>query len=659
MKTQVKVSLFLKRTILKQNGMRKTEQTSRTKSRLRPLSLANLLLVFLLACGLSLNAWGAPVALAQTTSNGRVAVIGVEAAPLYQTPGGATVQTLIPGTPVTVTGRSEDSQWVQIDDSTLGKGWMAAQQLIIFGVDSLPVVAVASAAVDKVATQTTTTPITVQTTDTPTVTTSAVTTPTVGVITVAAQTSPGTSTVTTTVAPAPTAEAVITSSTPTTDSTAASLTITAAGLNVRAGPGTNYAVVTKVTAGQTYPVQARNGASNWLQITLANDQLGWVSAQYVKLTGAVNALPVSTAVSAAPVGQATPTAAATASVAAAEPVVQTASTAPVTRIAPPPVAAASAAGLQGTLVFETSNGGTIYAYNLASGALHQLTGGYDPAISPDGSRVAFTRIGGENGVYVINIDGSNERKIYSGNETLSSPKWSPDGNWIVFSQVAATYTCYQMGPQCLTRTDLKKRLPPAQANDPDALDKLLKNPDIEVNQNPLWGIARVDVNGQNYRDIVALNSARSPDWSNSGIVYQSADGLQKTADKSDAVNQLVLGEHYVQDPDWQPNGGRIVYQSRQGPHWEIFAVNDDGTGQVALTHPEMTLVDQLPSNVAPAWSPDGQHIVFLSNRQDNSYEAGAWRIWVMNADGTNPHPLPINVALDYGYTDEQMVSWGG
>ncbi|CAN5820501.1 hypothetical protein BH10CHL1_BH10CHL1_24680 [soil metagenome] len=648
MRTQLQVSQLLKR-----NVMPKTKQNVRpdhTKGKLRQLSLANIMLVLLLVCGLSLNTWSAPVAFAQTTSNGRVAVIGVDAASLYQTPGGVAIQTLIPGTPVTVTGRSQDSQWIQVDDSTLGKGWMAAQQLIVFGVDSLPVVAVASAAVDKAAVQTTAT--------SPNVTTSAVTTPTVAASTVTTQTNPSTTAMTTTVAPAPTTAAVITSSTPTTDS-AASLTIIAASLNVRAGPGTNYPVIGKVAAGQTYSVQARNAASNWVQIGLPNQPLSWVSVAYVKLSQAVNMLPISAQVSAAPVSQSPPTADVSTVVAATEPVVQTASTAPVNRIAPTTVAIASAAGLQGTLAFETSNGGAIYVYNLASGALHQLTSGYDPAISPDGSKVTFTRVGGENGVYVINVDGSNERKIYSGNETLSSPKWSPDGQWIVFSQVAATYTCYQMGPQCLTRTDLKKRLPPSQANDPDALDKLLKSPDIEVNQNPLWGIARVDVNGQNYRDIVALNSARSPDWSNSGIVYQSADGLQKTADKSDAVNQLVLGEHYVQDPDWQPNGGRIVYQSRQGPHWEIFAVNDDGSGEVALTHPEMTLVDQLPSNVAPAWSPDGQHIVFLSNRQDNSYEAGAWRIWVMNADGSNQHPLPINVALDYGYTDEQMVSWGG
>jgi len=69
-------------------------------------------------------------------------------------------------------------------------------------------------------------------------------------------------------------------------------------------------------------------------------------------------------------------------------------------------------------------------------------------------------------------------------------------------------------------------------------------------------------------------------------------------------------------------------------------------------------VDKLPSNVAPAWSPDGQFIVFLSNREPN-HEAGAWRIWVMNVDGSNQHSLPVNVPLEYTYTGEQMVSWGG
>ena len=61
--------------------------------------------------------------------------------------------------------------------------------------------------------------------------------------------------------------------------------------------------------------------------------------------------------------------------------------------------------------------------------------------------------------------------------------------------------------------------------------------------------------------------------------------------------------------------------------------------------------------MAAAWSPDGQHSVFLSNRTPTN-EAGAWGVWVMNADGSNQHPLPINLPFEYNYVAEQMLDWG-
>jgi TolB protein len=307
------------------------------------------------------------------------------------------------------------------------------------------------------------------------------------------------------------------------------------------------------------------------------------------------------------------------------------------------------------LVFAASNGGTIYVYNLASGALRPLTNGFDPAISPDGSQVVFTRDGGEKGIYLINIDGSNEHRIFDEGDTLRSPKWSPDGNWIVFSRDTGHWNCYQQGPQCVTRDTLLGRLPPAIAKNPAAVAKFLAQ--FDVVENPNWGIARVDSTGQQFRDIAAMDTARTPDWGDGGIVYQSTAGIQQTADKPDAENKAVVAGHNLQDPAWQPGGGRILYQSKRGDHWEIFSANPDGSGQVALTHPVTTLVDQLPSNGSPAWSPDGQQIVYLSNRGENN-SAGAWRLWVMNADGSNQHPLPVNVLMEYSFNEEQMVSWG-
>jgi Tol biopolymer transport system component len=304
--------------------------------------------------------------------------------------------------------------------------------------------------------------------------------------------------------------------------------------------------------------------------------------------------------------------------------------------------------LTGTLVFQSSPGGQIYAYELANGAQWPLTTGFDPAISPDGKTVAFVRDGGENGIYLIDIDGSNERLIFSGRARLSSPKWSPDGAWIVFTRSDAFVECYQMGPSCIEADSL-----------PEGFE--IDSEKMTLVRQYKYDLARVDYNGDNYRDIAALESARAADWNEAGIVYQSAAGLQITADLPDAENKFVIYEYlkpFYDDPDWQPNGGRIAYMGKEASHWEIFTVNPDGSGQTALTRPVTTLVDELPSNVAPAWSPDGQSIVYLSNRSDDN-AAGAWRLWVMDADGSNQRPLPIDVEIAYTFGGEQAVSWGG
>jgi TolB protein len=262
--------------------------------------------------------------------------------------------------------------------------------------------------------------------------------------------------------------------------------------------------------------------------------------------------------------------------------------------------------------------------------------------------VAFTRDGGENGIYTIHIDGSDERRIFSGRATLASPKWSPDGNWIVFSRRDQFTECYQIGRQCLTLEQLREHFPKAS---PDQFP-LVKDYKFKLSV--------VDPNGQNFHDVAALDSARTPDWTDAGIVYQSAAGIQATNDALDAKNRLVTFDYlnpYYFDPDWQPHGGQIAFMMRGASHWEIYVVNPDGSGMTALTRPKTALVDQLPSNVAPAWSPDGKHIVFLSNRQSDG-NAGDWHIWVMDADGSNQRQLPINVPMQYSFGDEQIVSWG-
>ena len=59
-------------------------------------------------------------------------------------------------------------------------------------------------------------------------------------------------------------------------------------------------------------------------------------------------------------------------------------------------------------------------------------------------------------------------------------------------------------------------------------------------------------------------------------------------------------------------------------------MNADGSGQRNLT-PSVTY--PLATHSAPAWSPDGRKILFVSNRGGNG------EVYVMNADGTGLRKL--------------------
>ncbi|MCS6773324.1 MAG: SH3 domain-containing protein [Thermoflexales bacterium] len=65
-----------------------------------------------------------------------------------------------------------------------------------------------------------------------------------------------------------------------------------ARLNVRAGPGTGFAVIGQLAPGERMRALARTTGGDWVQIALPSGQRGWVNAQYVSPRAVIRSLPV-------------------------------------------------------------------------------------------------------------------------------------------------------------------------------------------------------------------------------------------------------------------------------------------------------------------------------------------------------------------------------
>jgi hypothetical protein len=82
-----------------------------------------------------------------------------------------------------------------------------------------------------------------------------------------------------TATPEPTAEP------PTPTPRPAAFTVQTATVNVRSGPGTSYARVGQLRAGDTYEITGKNDTGDWWEFSLNGDP-AWVAAQMVQATGA-------------------------------------------------------------------------------------------------------------------------------------------------------------------------------------------------------------------------------------------------------------------------------------------------------------------------------------------------------------------------------------
>lgn len=192
-----------------------------------------------------------------------VAVAGIDGVQVWNAEG-QLLTTLAIGAKLQATARTADGQWltVEADNAT---GWAQATQVVAFDLADLPVTTLAA-------------PVTTANTQPVAATEVAITASEDNNASVTADEA----------SVATTVSAGIT----------AIVTTSGANLNVRSGPATTYALVTKVANGATVTVLGRDASGSWLQIQFATAtaDTGWVTTQYLQIDSALAGLPVVTTV---------------------------------------------------------------------------------------------------------------------------------------------------------------------------------------------------------------------------------------------------------------------------------------------------------------------------------------------------------------------------
>ena len=270
-----------------------------------------------------------------------------------------------------------------------------------------------------------------------------------------------------------------------------------------------------------------------------------------------------------------------------------------------------------TIVFDLL--GDLYTLPIAGGKATRITEGlaYDaaPRFSPDGQSIVFVsdRSGGDN-VWIMRLDFTDTTQVTQGNTSLyMSPEWMPDGTHIVVSRAAGLG-----GAAKLQMHDLDGGSPIPVVRAPPQLktNGAAPSPDGRY----IW------------------MAGRSGDWQYNALFpqYQLLRYDRRTGNLITMTNRYGSGFR----PAVSPDGRLLVYGTREGTETGL-RIRDLGTGEERwLAHPVQRddQESRAPLDVLPGYSftPDARAVVL-------SYGGKIWRVPV---DGGAPAEIPFEAKVD-------------
>jgi len=176
-----------------------------------------------------------------------------------------------------------------------------------------------------------------------------------------------------------------------------------------------------------------------------------------------------------------------------------------------------------------------------------VVGATYPSWSPDGQRIAYASENmSDNGIHVVNVDGTGDIKITPPDLGGFETAWAPDGSAIAFASLGDK-------------------------------DIMLINPDGGGLINLTNGVADDDgpVWSPDSRQILFTTSPEDNPLE-SEIAVMNRDGTGRSA--------LTAHLGFDLSPDWSPDGSKIVFTESDPDDAEILVMNADGSEKLNVSH---------------------------------------------------------------------------
>ncbi|MBI1926265.1 PD40 domain-containing protein [Candidatus Poribacteria bacterium] len=197
-----------------------------------------------------------------------------------------------------------------------------------------------------------------------------------------------------------------------------------------------------------------------------------------------------------------------------------------------------------------------------------------PAWSPDRTQIAFVS---DWQLYVMNADGSEDRCLSDDlpGEVDGAVSWSPDGKWIAFGLITG-------------RVSYKENLPGGGIREICV---------INVKDRSFFNLTK----NMFHLDVQKWDS--TPRWSPDGTQIRYNSGGNIYIMKSDGSDKTQLTHSGCDGTgNFSPDGQRIAFTSSRRGHFEIYLMDVDGQNVRQLTHSQ--------GSAWPSWSLDGTKLVF-------------------------------------------------